>query len=290
MSKAANSRLALLLLVLIILFLVILGPSPSASYSSYHRTSSSFSPQIVSRVIIPTWTTTSVGSDSLGSAAVFDNGTINIASLGHDLYDSKDSAMLVHSPLPDGRHQRVDVRCDRPVGSERIHYNAKAALVMRESLDADAAFVGIAVTSERARGLTATVVLLHRASKGGPTVQRHVDSIHPQGPHANKTALGEAMTVPGFPYLGLGKSNVWLRLERHGSLVKGYASVSPRPVKSHWTSLGPPVALGWVGSAKRTAVVGLAVTRGPFTRNLRKAEMTFSNYKLRTIGSSEQTE
>eukprot|EP00976_Prorocentrum_cordatum_P060029 1175735-Prorocentrum_minimum.AAC.6 len=284
-SIASEIKIGVLVLVLVTIVMVFQGSSKTQGQSErVYRAG-----HIRSHVVVPEWSQTSIGSDKLGSAEILANDTIKFASLGTDLWGRRDHALIAYSPLPDGRHQRVDVRVDSPVGIMRVHYHAKAALLIRESLDPGAAFVGVAVTGERGPGRSATVMLLHRAEKGGETVARAVDEFGPEGAHDNQTMLSRAMAAPGFPYLGLGKSNVWLRLERHGHLYRGYASTLPPGKRSHWTSLGPPVSMPILFSQRKEAVVGLAVTRGPRAKFYEKARTSFSNFRLRTIGSTATT-
>jgi hypothetical protein len=142
------------------------------------------------------WTTRDVGAVGLSGSAAYASGQFTVRGAGADIWGTADSFRYVYQSAS-GDVQIVA----RVTGIENTHQWAKAGVMLRESLSADAAHVMLNVTP------TGTTEFMKRTSAG-----------------ASSVGLANASQSPP----------VWLKLSRSGSTVSAFVSANG----STWKSVG----------------------------------------------------
>ncbi|KAK3275663.1 hypothetical protein CYMTET_16218 [Cymbomonas tetramitiformis] len=292
--QQTEAQVAIALSVIVALFLGLLG-SLQVLWTISDRTEVTLlrKPETANLAVSATnsvskssWNSTSLGGADLGGFSTGPEGSISVWSVGEDLWGTSDSAFMVHQPLPERDFLTATVRAHGPVGVVGHHFFAKACLTIQMGLESSAPYVGIALTSLRRPTIpSATVVLLRREERGGPTAFRNVDYTKPNGPWETKEELLAAQQREGFPVIGNGTGSVWLQLEKNGTRITGRTALSSEDGRPwEWTALGTAIDLAELhpGFVKSKAVVGIKLTRGPFTNEPKgKSSVTLSNFTVR---------
>ncbi len=104
------------------------------------------------------WETAEIGADTKGDAE-FNEGEITITAITGDIWDAADTAMYVYKEATGDMEISARVSKYEPANPDW----GKAGLMIRQSVDADAANAFINLTGNN--GLK----LIHRDTKGGPT-------------------------------------------------------------------------------------------------------------------------
>jgi hypothetical protein len=143
------------------------------------------------------WTATNIGAPRLTGTASFNRSVFTISAAGRDIWDRSDQFVYARRPMTGDVD--VTVRVDA-LGS--THASAKAGVMIRTSLAANAAYVYALVTPGRG-------VMLQWRSTAGATA-----------------ASGSAVRSIAAP--------VWLRLSRRGTRITGHYSTNG----TSWSSLG----------------------------------------------------
>jgi len=158
------------------------------------------------------WTTADIGAPAVAGSAQYSNGTFTLDGAGADIWGTSDQFRYVYQQFTGD----IDIRA-HVVSLENTQQWAKGGLMLRETLAANAAHTSLVVTA--ANG----TLFFQRATTGDVT----------SGPPAGGA---------GAP--------LWVRLERHGTVVTGSSS----PDGATWTVVSTSTM------AAPTMYLGLIVT------------------------------
>lgn len=145
------------------------------------------------------WLSQDIGNPALTGGAVFSNGTFSLNGAGSDIWTTADQFQFMHQQVSTDFEMVAKV-----LSVQNTNTYAKAGVMVRESLDANAANTFMLV------GPTRTSFQV-RASAGSSTTATN----------------------------GTGVAPMWLKLSRAGNTVTGYQSSDG----TTWTQLGSPTAL-----------------------------------------------
>ena len=148
-------------------------------------------------------TFTHIGGGPVGSAVDNGNGSYTLEGGGNDIWDTTDEFDFYHGPIVGNFDVRVRVE-----SQEATARWAKAGVMAREMLTTDSRYAFARVSPEGpanngAEGVNDTRLMYRTGliDVGGPNGGQHEDGTG----------------APEFP-------NAWLRLERIGDVINGYAS------------------------------------------------------------------
>lgn len=186
-------------------------------------------------VMPPPWSRTDIGAVGVAGGSAWNAGSFTALASGTDIWNADDQFHFVHQPTA-GNCTMIA----RVTSLQNVNAWAKAGLMIRQSLDANAKNVFLGVTPTTTNGIR----YQNRASAGGSTVTSH-------------SRTGSSSSIPR-----------WLRIVRSGDTFTASRSSNG----SNWTTMGS-VTVSMTG----TVYIGLATTSHD---NLLTTSATYTNVSL----------
>jgi hypothetical protein len=174
------------------------------------------SPEAAASALPPRFSSVDIGSGGLPGSASFCGGQFTISGSGADIWGTADAFHFIYTYVP------VSTNCDihaRVASVQNTHSNAKAAVMIRETLDPGSRHALADVEP------SAGIEFLYRTNPGGSS--------------SSATIAGQ--TAPN-----------WVRLARTNSVFTAYWS----PDGVLWNQIGTPATISMSGTG---AYIGLAV-------------------------------
>jgi VCBS repeat-containing protein len=165
------------------------------------------SSSVSATVLLTPWVTQDIGAVGVAGSTVYSSGTFTVDASGADISSTADEFRFVYEELPaDGEIVA------RVASVENTNSQAKAGVMIRDSLDADSSYAAVFITpSSGAR-------FQRRLTTGGTT--------------SNTSSSGKTA-----PY--------WVKVTRSGSSFSSYIS----PDGTTWAQVGSSVTISMTGSA-----------------------------------------
>lgn len=183
----------------------------------------------------PPWSKQDIGGPTLAGGAAYNAGTFTAAASGADIGGTSDQFHFIHQPT--AGNCTIIVRI---TSLQNVNTLAKAGIMIRQSLDANAKNAFLCVTPTTTNGIR----FQNRTSAGGATATSH-------------TRTGTSSSIPR-----------WLRLVRSGDTFTASRSSNG----TSWTTMGSATV-----SMTGTVYVGLALASH---NNAQTTSATFSNLTL----------